>query len=164
MKSKVVICLIVSLIFFGCITIKSNVQKPICETIPSNSYSIICQIANHANKTPEQVASVLRIANTTALAEDLYTAKEAKKFIDGIKDDINIARKTDISYEIAQKYIMNKYNALSKKERALFIIANEFVSINTPDIAINEPLSDFDIDMILKHLDNQSDIIDVFLD
>jgi len=25
-------------------------------------------------------------------------------------------------------------------------------------------LSDFDIDMILKHLDNQSDIIDVFLD
>jgi len=57
-------------------------------------------------------------------------------------------------------YVNKKYNILSKEVQAVFII------INPADLATKEikiPLSEYDINLLIGHLEKQKAIIEVYL-
>lgn len=122
--------------------------------------SAICALSEKLNTSPEAISQVLQIGNIAALEKSLYTATEADKFINQIIADVQAYKGKAVTYTQAVQYINKKFNLLSPQIQAVFII------MNPADLAAKEitiPLSDYDIDLILKHLQKQKVLIKVYL-
>lgn len=122
--------------------------------------SVICQLSEKLNTSPEAISQILQIGNVTALEKSLYTATEADKFVDQVIKDVNAYKGKMIPYADAIGYINKKFNLLSPQIQAVFIIKNP-ASLAEKEITM--PLSDYDIDLILKHLQKQKVLIKVYL-
>lgn len=124
--------------------------------------SAICTLSEKLNTSPESISQVLQIANVAALEKSLYTAQQADLFIDAIMADLKKvkAEGVSISYVDALKYVSDKFDLLSPSAQAAFII------MNPADLAtqeINIPLSEYDIDLLIKHLKKQKALVKVYL-
>jgi hypothetical protein len=159
---KTLTLLLISLCLTGCLTLKTT-KTPVCETIPQGSYSVICDIAGRIGTTPETAAGMLKFANTGLLAEDIYTAKEAQVFIRDVKAQIESVRKTGVTYAVARRYAAEKYGSLSRKAKAALVLMEEFTSFDDA-VPSERLLSDYDYTLLLKHLDDQERIAQIFLD
>lgn len=153
--------LAVLFLFVGCITFAPP-ATPICDTIPDGSYSILCTVAERINTTPETVGSLLKIGNVAALASDKYTAQQALIFIDEVEAFLKEKRASGFTYEEAVKAIKDRYLKLPPAVQALFIIYENAIQIQEPEIVLLK-LSDFDWANVLGHLTEQRKIILPFL-
>ena len=129
---------------------------------PDGQPSVICKLSDKMVMTPETLSQVLQVSNMIALEENIYTARDANKFVDRILHDIQKVRDQgiSISYLEAVNYVNKRFKLLSLKAQAAFII------INPGDLAtkeINIPLSEYDLGLLLKHLWKQKAIIGVYL-
>ena len=132
----------------------------ICQNVPTGQTSVICTLSTKLNTSPEAMSQVLQIANVAALEKSLYTAQQANAFIDQIIMDVEAYKGKTITYAQAVKYLNDKFNILSPQVQAVFII------MNPADLAAKEitiPLSDYDVNLILKHLAKQKALVGFYL-
>jgi hypothetical protein len=138
-------------------------QKPgVCDTIPEGQTSVICDLAHKVGQSPETVAGILKLGNVAALAGHLYTAHEASLFIDITINHLKFiqANGDGLTYMSAVQYVLNALSGLSPETQAVFIILEDFMYFDFGEIRV---LSDFDIGMLLKHLNDQKMLIAPFL-
>ena len=156
---KKVLAVLAVLAMAGCATI--NINKPsVCDK-PEAQDSVICELAGHVGQTPETVAGILKISNIAALAGNLYTAQEAEAFIDEAIEHLIFFKDMDtLTYVQVVKYTLQKLSLLSPEAMALFVILDGFTSYDFGEVRL---LTDFDIDMLVKHLNDQKLILAPFL-
>ena len=158
-----VIFIVISLLFIftGCAT--TGVQKPsVCDTIPEGQTSVICDLSSQVGQSPETVAGILKLGNVAGLAGHLYTAQEASLFIDITIDHLKFiqANGGGLTYMSAVQYILNSLSIMSPEAQAVFIILEDFMNFDFGEIRL---LSDFDIGLLIKHLNDQKAIITPFV-
>jgi hypothetical protein len=157
----VVLILLVLFVITGCAT--TGNQKPsVCDTIPEGQTSVICDLAKQVGQRPETVAGILKLGNVAALAGHLYTAQEASLFIDIAINHLEMIRAEGgvVSYTYAVQYILNTLSVMSPEAQAVFIILEDFMYFDFGEIRV---LSDFDIGLLLKHLNDQKLLLAPFL-
>ena len=159
------ICLLMVCSGCGVINLKTKDSGQACANIPEGSYSVICEISHKMGQEPEDIASVLKLANLTSLTTDVYAAAEAKAFIVDVREYVENARKisTGFTYKELVQYVVAKYSLLPKKVQALLIVLDDYVAIDDGEISV-KCLSDYDFGMIDYHLEEQDRIADVFLE
>jgi len=148
------------IMFMGMILIACATSGTICQDIPEGQNSVICMLADKMGTSPEAMSQILQVANFVALEKSLYRAVEAQEFVDEIIRDLKGIKENTITYTEAVNYVNKKYNILSKEVQAVFII------INPADLATKEikiPLSEYDINLLIGHLEKQKAIIEVYL-
>jgi hypothetical protein len=137
-------------------------ESSFCESIPANSYSVICQVADKAGTTPESVSGILKLANLGALNK-LYTAQQANTFIGDLIADIHVMREVgSMTYADFVAYCTGQHGRLSKEVQAVFIILEDFVEVDVPEIE-NRLLSGYDYQWIETHLRKQQAIVALYL-
>jgi hypothetical protein len=156
------IAVVVSLALVGCGIIKA--KSGWCNHIPEDSYSLLCQIAHKYNTEPEDVAGVLKLGNITGLSSDLYTAKQAIDFINDLEDDARQAKDIGtVTWDLFIIDLMAKYKDLPPAVKALFIMQKDYLTVDLPGINII-PLSQYDWDGIIAHLEQQKALAAMFLE
>ena len=130
--------------------------------VPEAENSVVCKIAEKAHTTPEVISQTLLVGNLAALEGDIYTARAADKFVDNIISDLEKVKASGgkITYMQAVEYIDKKFNLLSPKAQAAFVIID---TNNLAGQAIEVPLTGYDIDLLLAHLKKQKAVIAAYL-
>jgi hypothetical protein len=131
-------------------------------SVPEAEGSAVCALSEKLHTTPEIISQSLQVANLGALEADLYTARQANEFIDKIIADIEDikAMGKKISYLQAINYIDSKFKVLPARVKAVFVIMNP---AGLAGQSISQPLTDYDFELLTKHLKIQKDIIGVYL-
>lgn len=127
---------------------------------PDGQASVICSLSGQMNTSPEAISTTLQVANVMALEKSLYKAQEAEEFIDNIIQDLKNIKGKSITYAEALDYINDKFKVLSPEIQAVFIIVDP-AGLATKEIKI--PLSDYDINLLIKHLEKQKQIVQVYM-
>ena len=159
------LCLLMVCSGCGVINLKTKDSGQACANIPEGSYSVICEISHKMGQEPEDIASVLKLANLTSLTTDVYAAAEAKAFIADVREYVKNARKLSegLTYSELVQWVVAKYNLLPKKTQALIIVLKDYACIDDGEISA-KVFSDYDFTMVDSHLDEQEQIADVFLE
>lgn len=156
-----VVLIVVAMLIFvsGCgpVQVKLNTGDGagVCDRIPEGETSVICELADRAGQSPETVAGIIRLANIGMLAGKNYTAREALDFITGIRGHLIEAKAagTSIAYAAAVAYARAKFTALSPEAQIAFMVVDSFIAVDIGEGDL-EGLSNYDIDMLLAHLDD----------
>ena len=162
----ILISIAVAFLVSGCSMISTTTKDSgisVCDAIPEGQTSVICELAEKKGTTPEDIAKILKATNLLLLSEDKYTAKQAKKFIKGVIEDVEKAQKESvtITYEDVLLYVNGKKEIVSPT----VIAAYEILDPDTlsSGITITNPLSQYDIELILVHLEAELDLVKLFL-
>lgn len=151
-------CLLVGILFFisACAT-----TSQIC-LVPEAQNSVVCELSGKLRTTPEIISQSLQVANFGALEANIYTAKSADKFLDEIIVDIKNIQEMgkQISYLDAINYIDGKFKLLPSRVKAVFVLMNP---AGLASQGIKQPLTDYDFELILRHLQKQKDLVKVYL-
>ncbi|MBN1840799.1 MAG: hypothetical protein JW883_00755 [Deltaproteobacteria bacterium] len=165
--SVVLVFLLACFVFFpfsGCSTIQIAPTDGlgVCDQIPEGETSTICEISVRVGQKPETVAGVLKVTNLALLAEDVYTAQQALDFIEDVETRLNEAKTAGngVSYVSAIDYVRNRFLALPAKVQAFLVVVSDFTEV---DIGSDKFLTNYDIDLLLEHLDKQRAIVAPFL-
>lgn len=124
--------------------------------------TVICDIADRTNISPEAMSQILIVANVTAIEIDAYTADEAKQFILSSIDKLDNLNGVSITYGQVVKYILAKYSGLSPAAQALFIVINPLGTYLDQDEMIDISLKQGDIDLLKQHLTKQLGYVELF--
>jgi hypothetical protein len=148
--------LLLGLIMAACAT-----TSQLC-AVPEAQNSVVCELSAKLKTTPEMISQSLQVANLGALASDVYTAQQADEFVDKIITDIQDIQKMgkEISYLDAINYIDGKLNLLPTKIKAVFVLIDT-AGLTTQ--GIKQPLTDYDFDLIIRHLQKQKELIKIYL-
>jgi len=154
MRKALIIMILI--LMAGCAT-----NSQLC-TVPEAQNSVVCELSTKLHTTPEMISQTLLVANMGALEADVYTAQQANKFVDDLISEIENFRKLGktISYIDAIRYIDSKFKILPARVQAVFVIMNP---AGLSDQVINLPLTDYDFDLLLRHLNKEKQIISVYL-
>lgn len=130
--------------------------------VPKAENSAVCAVADKLGVTPEDMDKTLLALNVGALEMDLYTAQEAKKYLDVIIKEIEIFREAGpkYSYLDAINYLNEKLNALPPRVQVAFIIFNPQ---ELSQYIIENPLTQYDYDLILLHLVKQRMVVSFYM-
>lgn len=156
-----VVFIVVAMLFFvsGCgsvqVKLNSDGAVGVCDSIPEGETSVICTLAIRVGQAPETVAGIIKLANIGLLAKGSYSATEASDYITEIKSYLSAAKTagTSIAYSAAVAYAKTKFASLSSEAQVAFMVVESFIDVDLGDGAL-DTLSDYDIDMLLAHLDD----------
>lgn len=137
-------------------------SKSMLCSVPEAENSVVCELSKKMNTTPEMISQTLMVANIGAMEADAYTAKRANVFVDKIIAEISEVRKLgkSVSYLDAINYIQTKFDVLPRKVQTLFVIVNP---AGLYDQNITIPLTDYDYELLLRHLQKQKDILKAYM-
>jgi hypothetical protein len=156
------LAVVASLALVGCGIIKA--KSGWCNHIPEDSYSLLCQIAHSRNSEPEDVAAFLKLANITGLSTGAHTAQQAIDFINDLEDDAKQAKEIGtVTWDLLIIDVLAKYKELPPTVKALFILKDDFFTVDIPGINII-PLSQYDWKGIIDHLEQQKALATMFLE
>ena len=136
--------------------------ETVCDSIPDGSYSIICQIAEKMNTTPETAASLLKVSNVAAIAGNVYTAQQADAFIDDIISYVEVAKEKGLATAVIYGAARTKFSSLPPEIQAAFTVCDDILVVDD-DLLLSISPSEYDWAMILKHLADQKKIVAPFL-
>jgi len=156
MKKLIVFAVVVFLA--GCVTAPPTTQS-VCVDHPD---AVICKLAGKMGQSPEQMAQVLKIANITALAGDIYTARQAMDFVADLQVFLKDAQASNATYGTVIAHIVAKYQALPPDVQIAFLLLQTVAGVQVPGLD-SEPLTDADYAMLSYHLNEQLQIITPFL-
>jgi hypothetical protein len=130
-------------------------------TVPEAQNSVICELSGKLKTTPEMISKSLRVANFGALTADIYTPPKADAFVDQIIADVKGIQKKGgkISYIEIINYIDGKLKVLPAKVKVVFAVD----PLDLSRYSIKQPLTNYDFDLILRHLQKQKELIKVYL-
>jgi amino acid permease len=155
------ICILVGLFCFACCTSNTN----ICDNLPEGENSVICAVTRSANVSPENLSKTLIVTNFAALEADVYTAREAMDFVLKAEAGLLEAQKLNktLTYGDVVNYLITEYSGVSQRAQAVFTVVDPLSSLVSMDAQMPQILSDFDIDLLLRHLSKQKAIINLYL-
>lgn len=156
---KIIFLLVVIGIIIG---LFSSCRKSLVCEISDAEESRICQMSQEIGITPEEFSEGLLIANIISLEKNVYSAQRADIFIDRIINDVEGFRKAGlkITYLDIVKYVNRISDVLPPNVLAALIIADPESILSDQ---INLPLTDYDFELILRHLQKQKSIISLYL-
>lgn len=164
---SLVAAILIGVALFGCGTFTALFAPEVsmCDSIPEDSYSVICEASHYLGTEPEALASVLKISNLGGLARKKYTAQEASAFVGDIRQFLERARSgPGIVYAALIEFAEGKYIDLPQEVQVSIEIAMGFANIDFGTIpGMTRELSEFDYQRLFKHLDDQDAIIAPFL-
>ena len=150
----VLLAMAVLLLLTGC-----GAKSMLC-SVPEASGSVVCKLAGKMDTSPEAISKALKIANAGGMTLKIYEAQEAERFIDDIIREVEAYRGSgEITYLDAVNYIRGKHNKLSPEVQVLFEVIDPGVLSKK---LIEIPLTDYDFELILKHLNAQKRIVAAF--
>lgn len=131
-------------------------------SVPEAENSVICSLSKEINTTPEMISQTLMVANIAAMEADAYTARRADKFINGLITEISDVRKLgkEVSYLDVVNYIQTKFDVLPVRVQTLFVVVNP---AGLYEQRITIPLTDYDFELILRHLQRQKNILKAYM-
>lgn len=135
-------------------------KDSVCHRIPEGETSVICEAAFALNIAPENMASILKLANTGALYADAYTAQQALKFLDEVEQFLIKAQAVGLTYVAVAEAAKHKYGELPGKVQAAFIILEDFLEVPQP--IADKLLTDFDFKLLLGDLQEQRRVAMLF--
>jgi len=155
---KKLIPLIAILFLVGCAT------GNICNKVPEGE-SVICDATDSIGVSPESLSNILVIVNVAALEKSIWTAREAMEFVEEAEKLLKEAKKWNnlITYGDVVDYLLRAYSGLSPRVQAVFVVIDPLTSLTSIEYQMPQFLSEFDIDMLLAHLDKQKYIISLYL-
>lgn len=134
-----------------------------CSSIPSNSYSIICEVTDHFGTTPEAVRITMKLANLAGV-DQWYTARAADAFLEDLEVHVVAFQIEGVAdWGAFASYALARYNGLNPKIRAVFVIAKDLFEFNPPSLT-GRPLSELDYQRIRGNIIEQRAIIAPFLE
>ena len=154
MRLKITMICLILMVMSGCAS-----NSMLC-TVPEATDSVICNLSTKLKTTPGVISQTLQVANLGALEANIYTARQADKFIDTLIADIQGIKGKEITYLDAVNYINDKFNVLPPRIQAVFIIINP---AGLASQTIKMPLTNYDFELLLRHLQKQKDIIKMYL-
>lgn len=158
---KKLLAFALSLFFvYGCGTLSKS-TKSVCIDIPEGASSVICEVANELDVSPEYVDYLLKIGNVTALAADTYTAHSALEFVEQLELFLTEAQKQGLTYAVVAGFARDKFKELPPKVQIAFVVLQEFVE--PPEVYAQKPLTDYDYTILQAGLKAQYSIIRPFL-
>jgi hypothetical protein len=163
---KLIVFAISFLVVFGCAaTQTTNTTTTVCDQIPDGSYSVLCEISSATGISLENVAGVLQTGNLAGLAADAYTADQAMDFVCEIRTYLTRAQNGyGILYTTLLGYLEEKYGLLPGVVQASITLASQIAGADLSGIAgAAKMLSDYDFELLYRHLDAQEEIIKTFL-
>jgi len=135
----------------------------ICETVPEGQTSVICEASQEVGVSPESLSQVLIITNIATLEANVYTAQEALEFIEGCERALSFVNWSTLTYGEVVDYLLSEYANLPPQVQAVFIVVDPLSSMTQIDRQLPNILSEFDIDLILTHLEKQKTIVKIYL-
>ena len=124
------ICLLMVCSGCGVINLKTKDSGQACANIPEGSYSVICEISHKMGQEPEDIASVLKLANLTSLTTDVYAAAEAKAFIVDVREYVENARKISTGFTYTRSWFNTSWPntaCFPKRFKPLLIVLDDYV-------------------------------------
>jgi hypothetical protein len=160
LKKLLVISLV--LLFSGCSLFKADIKTSnVCSNIPTDQKSVICELSQKMGTTPENINKVVQFGNAVSLEEKLYAAKDAKVFIQKLRDGINkIKDRKDYTLQDLLNDIQKEYSKLTPKVQLAFMVLNP---VDLSKYGVTNPLSPYDYSLLLMGLDSQDLIINFYL-
>jgi len=154
MIKKIAVLIITVFCMVGC-SITQSSTTTICDQIPEGQSSVICAAADELGVTVEETAKLLKLANSGLIISDKASAKEVLSFIVDTKQLLN-SLSNGLTLKEVLSYTEWGYDSLSLESQVLVSIIDPFVGV---EINVSEYLSDFDIYLLLSHLDDQEDMV-----
>ena len=145
--------------FIGCATTPTG--SGICDNVPEGQVSVICLLSDKIGATPEKVSAVLQIANVGLLQAEAYNAETGYVFVNQLIAEITKVKEIGalITYMDAILYVARRYELLPVEVQAAFVIINP---ANLGAHEIDVPLSDYDLGLIIGHLQKQRILIELY--
>lgn len=163
MKRLLILALLSVFLFCSC-AINVPEDQLVCNNIPADSYSVICQVAalltvkTGREVEPEQLSKVLQATNLAGLATNRYTASSANLFLDTlIKQATVFEEQGGVTWATLVTYAIGEYKDLPPTVQASFIIAQGWIDV--PEAYTQKILSGYDWQLILRHLNKQKMVV-----
>lgn len=154
--------LLALLLTVGCVSFLSATS--VCDRVPEGTRSVVCEVAAELRTTPEQVSTVLKLANLAGLSSNAYTASHAAAFVDELTGLVEFLRDSgSITYRQIVSAVLERYYTLPPEVQALFVVADDVVHIES-QVVNGLLLSDFDFGLLLSHLAQQRAILAPFME
>lgn len=137
-------------------------ESRLCAGIPDGEYSVICQVAERLNTTPEAMAGILKVSNIAALSAEKYSAGEAMAFLEDVETFLVRAQTEGITYAAAHAAAVVRYQQMAPAARAAFSLIEGDLAVHAQAVtALN--LSGYDYELLFLHLAKQRAIIAPFV-
>jgi hypothetical protein len=145
------------LMMAGCATTPSQ----LC-IVPEAKDSVICELAGKLKTTPEAISQTLKITNIVAMETNVYTAQQADKFVDRMIEEIQGIRDlgSEITYIGLVRYIDGEVSLLPPRVQVVFEVMGDS-GLTTQEIKM--PLTPYDFELLLRHLQKQKELIKMYL-
>jgi len=153
---KIITLIVIAVWLTGCSMFQTN-EPSICERIPEGETSIICEASNKLGTTPEETASLLKVANAGVIIADKINAKEVLIFIMDAKQILYHLSDEGLTLEEVLSYVAWEYGMLTPESQLLISLLNPFAGV---EFEGPEYLSDFDIYLLQCHLDEQAHMVE----
>jgi len=147
---KTIITLLATIILTGCATLYPPPPDPVCAR-PEAAGSVICAIAQRLNMTPEQIDAAFLDAALVGIGTKIIKADELRKAVN--KTITWVKDKKILTIQGLTQYLVTE----STVDPALaLLISRRLGLINLPDLGV-QPLTDYDIQLVLIGLQHQLD-------
>ena len=140
----------------GCST-----TSPLC-TVPESKDSKICALSDRFHVTPEYLSQGLLALNFAAIKKDIYTPERAYKFVERLKKDVKDIRARGQVWTVSQaiNFVDEKLDVLPPDIKAAF---NTFAPADFTEIEMIQPVTDYDFELFIRHLEKQLTLIRIYL-
>lgn len=157
MKKSFILVVMIFLImlFAGCMG-----KSQLC-AVPEAEGSKICAFSEKLHLDPAYMSQGLLAINFVALKKSVYTPGQAYVFVEKLENELTELRAQGKVWTIEQaiNYIDGKLNVLPEDVRLAF---QTFDIHQFTDIEIKLPITDYDFELILRHLAKQKALIEIF--
>lgn len=151
-----VLSILVIMLLTGCAT-----TSQLC-LVPEAENSVICKLSKKVKTTPEAISQTLKVANIIAMETNVYTAQQADKFIDRLIEEVQNMQNlgSEVTYMNIVKYIDGEFSLLPPKVQVVFEVMNTEGLLSQ---TIEMPLTQYDFELLLRHLQKQKELIKIYL-
>ena len=138
-----------------------QIKPSVCDTMPTDSYSVICEVAHYLKMEPEDMDKAMIIGVAAGIIIDKDVAQQAKDFIDDFRVYLSRAQRGyGLLYSTMFEFVDEEYNSLPEKVQLAIIILEQFGDIDLSVIPNGlRVLSDYDFEMLYNHLDKLDAIL-----
>lgn len=157
-KFTLIVCM---MLMVGCSHITTNTKPKVCDTLEPGQESLICDLSEKIGQTPESIAVILKVANIGYLSVRPSDAIMVNDFLCEVEELLIEAKGQGVIYPVVRAYVIEKYCSSPEIVQANIILLRGLVEDNT-DFQ-TRILTDFDINMLLYHVNQQKQILVPFL-
>ena len=131
-------------------------------TVPESEGSKICALSESMNMDPALISQGLLAINFIALKNSVYTPQQAIDFVSDLEVELVDLRAQGQIWTLEQaiNYIDAKLDVLPDDVKLAFMV---FDTDGLSQMEIKQPITDYDFELVLRHLAKQRTLIRIYL-